>query len=327
MFYSDVIIVGGGPAGSSCAWKLKQAGIDCIILDKETFPRSKVCAGWITPKIIKDLGFKPNDYPHNLLAFNKIHFNIYGKMLPIKTFQYSIRRYEFDKWLLDRSGVPVYKHRVRKIKQSSEGYLVDDEYFCKHLVGAGGTDCPVYRTFFQFTIPRKETLLIIALADEFKYDHKDENCYLWFFKNKLPGYSWYVPKGNGYINIGIGGIYHKLLKRNITIRDQWNYFIHELSDLSLVKQYNHTPRGYYYYLRQSIWIGHINNVYIIGDSAGLATKDLGEGIGPAVKSGILAANSIINTTGYYLHTITRYSIPNLVINGLVNYEDQVQKVL
>lgn len=327
MFYSDVIIVGGGPAGSTCAWKLKQAGINCIILDKETFPTSKVCAGWITPKVIKALGFIPNDYPHSLLAINKIYFNIYGKILPIKTFQYSIRRYEFDKWLLDRSGVPVYKQRVRKIKQSSEGYLVNDEYSCKHLVGAGGTDCPVYRTFFQFAIPRKETSLIIALADEFKYDYKDENCYLWFFKNKLPGYSWYVPKGNGLINIGIGGVYHKLLKRKITIRDQWNYFINQLSDLSLVKQYNHTPRGYYYYLRQSIWIGQINKAYIIGDSAGLATKDLGEGIGPAVESGILAANSIINSTGYYLNTIKRYSIPNLVINGLVNYEDQVQKVL
>ncbi len=41
----DVLIVGGGPAGSSAAWKLKQAGADVLVLDKERFPRLKLCAG------------------------------------------------------------------------------------------------------------------------------------------------------------------------------------------------------------------------------------------------------------------------------------------
>lgn len=38
----DVLIVGGGPAGSSCAWSLSRAGIDVIVVDKEEFPRHKV---------------------------------------------------------------------------------------------------------------------------------------------------------------------------------------------------------------------------------------------------------------------------------------------
>ncbi len=37
----DVLIVGGGPAGSSCAWKLALGGLDTIILDKSHFPRHK----------------------------------------------------------------------------------------------------------------------------------------------------------------------------------------------------------------------------------------------------------------------------------------------
>ena len=51
----DAIIVGGGPAGSSCASELVRAGMDVVVLDREAFPRSKLCAGWITPDVVRDL--------------------------------------------------------------------------------------------------------------------------------------------------------------------------------------------------------------------------------------------------------------------------------
>ena len=58
----DVLIIGGGPAGSSCAWKLRQAGLDVIVMDRATFPRDKVCAGWITPQVLADAGIDVDDY-------------------------------------------------------------------------------------------------------------------------------------------------------------------------------------------------------------------------------------------------------------------------
>jgi NADPH-dependent 2,4-dienoyl-CoA reductase/sulfur reductase-like enzyme len=58
----DVVIVGGGPAGSTCAWKLRKADLDVVIVDKATFPRDKVCAGWITPQVLDDLQIDRNDY-------------------------------------------------------------------------------------------------------------------------------------------------------------------------------------------------------------------------------------------------------------------------
>ena len=48
----DVLIVGGGPAGSSAAWQLSRHGLDVVVMDKAEFPRDKVCAGWITPAVI-----------------------------------------------------------------------------------------------------------------------------------------------------------------------------------------------------------------------------------------------------------------------------------
>ena len=55
MMTCDVLIVGGGPAGSTCAWRLRQAGLDVMVVDLATFPRDKVCAGWITPQVVTEL--------------------------------------------------------------------------------------------------------------------------------------------------------------------------------------------------------------------------------------------------------------------------------
>ena len=59
---TDVIIVGGGPAGSTCAGKLRAGGLDVLIVDKAEFPRSKLCSGWITPGVVDDLELDVEDY-------------------------------------------------------------------------------------------------------------------------------------------------------------------------------------------------------------------------------------------------------------------------
>ncbi len=307
MIYSKVIIVGAGPAGSTCGWKLKQNGIECLILDKEEFPRAKLCAGWITPQVINDLKITVDDYPLSLVKFNKFLIHIFNKELKIKVHQYSIRRYEFDHWFLKRCSINVHTHEVKNIKKIDNDYILDDQYCCKYLVGAAGTHCPVYRTFFKQINPRDKNLLVVTLEEEFPYDYQDGNCHLWFFQNKLPGYSWYVPKSNGYLNIGIGGLSEKLSANSDNIHNQWQYFINELERLSLVKNYNFNARGYIYYMRDSIDVVQIDNIFIIGDAAGLATKDMGEGIGPAVKSGILAADAIITGKPLSLRTVKKYS--------------------
>jgi len=58
----DVLIVGAGPAGSSCAWKLRDSGLSVVILDRQTFPRDKVCGGWITPPVVDELAIDLEEY-------------------------------------------------------------------------------------------------------------------------------------------------------------------------------------------------------------------------------------------------------------------------
>jgi flavin-dependent dehydrogenase len=316
MIEVEVIIVGAGPSGSTCAWKLNQNGIQTVLLDKKAFPRQKLCAGWITPGVLKNLQLKKEEYPHGILTFKRLFFHVRGRQFRVPTRQYSIRRNEFDHWLLKRARVPLHRHAVKQIRKESGFYIIDDSYRCKYLVGAAGTHCPVYRAFFKDVNSREKTRLISAIEEEFKYDYQDANCHLWFFERNLPGYAWYVPKANGYLNVGIGGKFRSLKKSGQTIRRHWDYFTTQLAELSLVQDHTYRPRGYNYYLRQPLTTAQMDNAFIIGDAAGMATLDLGEGIGPAVESGILSAGAILTGRRFSTRSVSRYSLINILWTGL-----------
>jgi len=312
MIESDVIIVGGGPAGAACAWRLNQNNIKCLILDQFRFPRTKPCAGWITPQVVQDLNLNTSDYPYGLTSFNSFHISIRNFKFKYCVKQYAIRRIEFDEWLLHRAGVPNIFHNVKTIKQSKSKYIVDDRYSSKYLIGAGGTHCPVYRTFFREVSPRSKESLIVALEEEFPYAHADDRCQLWFMENHLPGYAWYVPKTDGVVNVGIGGNAEQLKANGETLRKHWSRLVEKLDSLGLVKGHSFKPMGYSYYLRQKHPQVRMGNALIVGDAVGLATLDMGEGIRSAIKSGLLAAEAIIRDTDYSVASIPKYSLFSLI---------------
>lgn len=315
MVGSEVIIIGGGPAGSSCAWMLRQYGMQVIILEKESLPKAKPCAGWITPSVLRDLRIHPSDYPFGMLPLKRLTVHLFGKRFPLPTRQYSIRRSEFDSWLLQRTGVPVFTHRACKIGRDGFSYVIDDAYRCRFLVGAAGTSCPVYAAFFRDRRPRLDNSLIVTLEKEFSSVGRNGACGLWFFDKGLPGYAWYVPKQEGYLNVGVGGKFFRLKETNQSIRDHWQSFMRKLKGLSVDLNQDSNPRGYAYYIRQDNGPVQRENAYLIGDAAGLATVDMGEGIGPAVRSGILAARSIITGTPYSLASIGRFSLKDILLPG------------
>jgi menaquinone-9 beta-reductase len=314
MVKTDVIIVGGGPAGSACARGLKERGVDCLVIDQARFPRFKPCAGWITPEVVKDIALDPEEYadpksehPRSFTTFTSSQIWIAGLHLKMPSNQHAIRRYEFDDWLLRRSGAPIYEHTVKNIARDGDQFVVDGEFSAKTLVGAGGTHCPVYKEFFQADDPRSHGALIVAQEEEFLYEHSSTECWLWFREDRLPGYAWFVPKANGYVNVGIGAKMERLKARGENLKTHWNRFTEKLEHMGLVKGHTYKPSGHSYYLRQPLPDPYKDHVYLVGDSACLATQDMGEGIGPAIRSGVRAAEAIANGTDYRLNKIARYS--------------------
>jgi menaquinone-9 beta-reductase len=307
----EVLIVGGGPAGAAAAWQLRRAGVDVLVLDREAFPRLKLCAGWITPEVVRELEMDVRAYPHRLLTYPRLRMHFGRLHLPVPCVQHSIRRFEFDAWLLERSGAPVESHNVRHIVADAQGYLIDDAYRARYLIGAGGTRCPVYRELFRELNPRASELQLVTLEHELEYDWQEKDCHLWFFANGLPGYSWYVPKERGWLNVGVGGIAARMKGGGHDIRGHWNHLTQMLHG-SLARGAQFDPTGYSYYLRGNVKVVRRDNAFITGDAAGLATPDLGEGIGPAIRSGLRAARAIVSGTDYRLDDVTGKSLASIL---------------
>lgn len=313
----DTIIIGGGPAGASCAAGLVRAGRDVLVLDRAEFPREKLCAGWITEKVMRDLDFTPGTYPNGILPlkirthFPRLPFGL--SFFPTPGANYSIRRVEFDAWLLQRSGAPFARHQVKEIVRDGDGFVIDGQYSCRHLVGAGGTMCPVRRAFFPDTRKRRDQ--IVTLEREFEYPARGDLCRLYFFRRGLSGYSWYVPKANGVVNIGIGGKANWFRRQDTTIHDHLKYFLADLRRDGLLDEdtvEGFRAHGHPYYIAGKAPPPKAENVWLAGDSAGLASVDLGEGIGPAIESGQMVAAEITGTGRLDAGRLTRFSTSGMV---------------
>jgi flavin-dependent dehydrogenase len=308
----DTLIVGGGPAGSSCAWRLRRHGIECLLLDRSEFPRLKLCAGWVTPEVLGDLEIEPGEYPFSFLTFESLRFGWGTLGVSLKTRQHSIRRIEFDTWLLQRSGVEVVTHNVREIRRDGAWFVVDGQWRCRRLVGAGGTRCPVHRALFREIAPRKAGKQAVVLEEEFPYDWDDATCRLWFFEHGLPGYSWYVPKAGGHLNVGVGAIAQDLKARGDAIGPHWSRLTAKLARQGLVRERRWDEGGYTYYLRNKRDVVEREGAFLVGDAAGLATTDLAEGIGPAVRSGLAVADAIAGQRPATFAHVSRRSLPAML---------------
>ena len=149
----DVIVVGGGPGGSTVAWRLATAGARPLVLDAAVFPRVKICAGWVTPAALADVEIDPEKYPHTIQPFTACRLAFEGACHQTRWARpasYGILRREFDHYLLERAaaaGADVRTGlRVTGVAVSPDAArVVTDrgELEAPVVIGAGGHRCPV----------------------------------------------------------------------------------------------------------------------------------------------------------------------------------------
>ncbi len=302
----DVLIVGGGPAGSSCAGALVRAGLDVLVMDKMAFPRDKVCAGWITPAVIDALALDVDDYrrDHVFQTFSRFRIGLLnGPIIETdhhKPVSFGIRRCEFDDYLLRRSGARLrLGEPVKQLSRSNDGWLVNETIRAPVLIGAGGHFCPVAR-FLGAHIGTSEPA-VMAQEAEFalpaaltpSYGSEEGVPELYFCPDLL-GYGWCVRK-DGFINIGMGREDNQHLARHVA--DFLRYLVDNgrIADQPDLHFHGHA----YLLYPQSKHKLVDDRVLLIGDAAGLAYARSGEGIRPAVESGLLAAETVLQAQGQY----------------------------
>jgi geranylgeranyl reductase family protein len=291
----DVVIVGGGPAGATCARRLRQADFDVVVLDQARFPRDKVCAGWITPAVLELADVDRAEYAKTRVLAPIRAFRVsYGDRPEVRVafdrdVSYGIRRREFDEYLLRRSGALVYEGiRVERIERDGHDWVVEGMFRAPVLVGSGGHFCPVAR-LLGARVAREPA--VVAQAVEWKATVPDNapEPELWFLPGRS-GYAWRIGK-QGFLNVGVGCLGH---------RDLPGYRTQFVARLHTAGVAPPAWRGHAYLtagLARRTLVGE--GVVLTGDAAGLADPRSGEGIRAAVESGLLAAECIVGAQGDY----------------------------
>jgi geranylgeranyl reductase family protein len=302
----EVLIVGGGPAGSTLARALTRDGLSVAVLDKAQFPRQKICAGWVTPAVMEELEIDLQDYAQGRVL-QPIHAFKTGQIgqkpvtseFPGEPVSYGIRRIEFDDYLLRRCGAELLLGRkLTAMRRDTDGWRVNDSIRAGLVVGAGGHFCPVARAIGA-TGASETAVAAQEIEFEMSAEHKagcaiDGEVPELFFTPDLKGYGWAFRKGD-YLNIGLGREDTHKLSAHVQA------FCKQLQSQGRIprklpeKFRGHAYLLYHHATRKLVADGAL----LVGDAAGLAYPQSGEGIRPAVESALIAAEVIRDCRGDY----------------------------
>ena len=140
----DVLIIGAGPAGSVCGSLLKQAGVECLIVDQATFPRDKVCGGGLTVKAWRLLDMLLPGIQYNYRPITRMRCQFENDAVCEFQAEYPIRmtrRKDFDysllQYYLDHGG-ELMKGSFARFDQQADGQVLvtlksGEQISCRYL--------------------------------------------------------------------------------------------------------------------------------------------------------------------------------------------------
>ena len=300
----DAIVVGGGPGGSTAAWSLARAGFHPLVLDAAVFPRVKICAGWVTRAALADLEVEADKYPLTIQPFRACVLEFEAARHQTdwrRPASYGIIRREFDHYLLERAaaaGADVrWGVRVKQVSAGPAGVRVETDrgvFEAPVVIGAGGHRCPVAKALGEVSerecvvaAQESETRLAPEWTERLQPFMTAPELYV---EPDLRGYGWYFPKQE-FLNIGIGvtgGTDGSLPRR----RDELVAALRASGRLPAEMPIEPFKGHAYVVRRQAPRRLSGPRFCLIGDAAGLARDLSGEGIGPAIRSGKLAAEAV-----------------------------------
>lgn len=314
----DAIIVGAGPAGSTCALYAARAGLKVLLLDKKSFPRDKICGDAISGRsveFLEELGLleKLKTVPQKRVTGVTFSSpNGVAATVPFtppatkkEVYGFVCRREIYDNMLFEAAKAEVETQENFEVKTilRENGAVVgvsgldangdEKELTAKVVIGADGFNSIISQ---QLGIYEHDPNHWVVATRAYYRNVKDvkDAIEIHFVDAVQPGYFWIFPLEDNKVNVGIGMLHRDLKSRNISLRQAHldavasDYFKDRFDGAELISKIQgwNLPVGSK--KRQVIGDGFM----LLGDAAGLIDPFTGEGIGNAMCSGKLAAETL-----------------------------------
>jgi len=318
---TDVLVIGGGPAGAAAGYWLARAGHRVTIVEKKTFPREKTCGDGLTPRAVKqitDMGLAGS--LERFHRYEGLRATAHGKALELQwpshsvypQHGYVVRRRELDQMValnaeaagaqllqgheanqpilergLLRGAVVTDKETHSTFEMRAQYVIVADganSRFGRSLGTSRAKQMPygtAIRTYWES--PRHAEPWI-----ESALDVKDRNG------NSMPGYGWIFPVGDGTINIGVGLLSTFRDFKSVNTTQLLDAYAHMVADDWGIDPGNPTQRATSGRIPMGGSVGpKVGPTYIVvGDAAGSVNPFNGEGIDYAYETARMAAEVI-----------------------------------
>jgi geranylgeranyl reductase family protein len=322
----DVVIVGGGPSGSACAYWLAQAGWSVCLIEKKHFPREKTCGDGLTPRSVYQLAemgledvVAANGHKYNgLRAFG------FGASLEMNwpdhpkfpSYGYTITRFNLDGLVAERAaefGATVLNGvealdlldptpEVEGELKGCSGVVVKDkdtgetaEIRGRYIVAGDGQNSRLGRELG--VIRNRDWPMGMALRG---YYTSDRHAEPWIDSHLdirdtngdvVPGYGWIFPLGDGRVNVGVGLLSTGGAWKGVNTTKLQEYFVAQTADAWGLNDETCCGPATGGRLPMGLSIGPRvgPNTMTIGDATGMVNPFNGEGIAYGYESGRLAA--------------------------------------
>lgn len=341
----DLIIAGAGPAGCTLALNLADSGLHIAVVEKDVFPRKKICGDALSGKVLNVLKRLPGSiYQDFLVNVEKepsrgIRFvapNLRPLDLPFVVDAsaaheppgYICPRYRFDEFLFNKLGnypniTILGGTKISRVSVNTDFVSIatdKGEFQSRLLAGADGVHS-VTRSLAGPGLQKSH--YCVGIRSYFKNVsglHPDNYIELIFLRELLPGYLWIFKGPAGLTNVGLGMLHHQIIKKRINLSKllldlvgNHPYLSPRFRDaIAVDKPEAHTlPLGTAKMKRSG------NRFLLLGDAAFLVDPFSGEGIGNAMASGECASKVIRNC----------YDKNSFTESDLKEYDRKLQKRL
>jgi geranylgeranyl reductase family protein len=284
----DLIVAGAGPAGSACAITAARAGFRVLLLEKDRFPRQKVCGEFVSPESLALLDGLLGDRKLNSYApVDSARIFIDGKCLclPVAPAAQSIPRFELDVRLFEsaqRAGAAVREDTaIQKARRENQGFVVEapaGTFTAKAVVNATGR----WSKLTQFEVAGKQKWL--GLKAHFSESSPPASVDLYFFPG---GYCGVTPVDSSTVNAcamvrtDVARSFEEVFANSPELQRRSRAWQARFPAVTTSPLYFREPET------------ESNGMMLAGDAAGFIDPFAGDGISLALQSGRLAAEVLV----------------------------------